>query len=289
MRSSFPIGFNPLPWFYDGAGYNRPAAPALRVIYEQIRAAGFGALQSEVPDGMSVAEYAELLQTAGVAPAPGYFAAPFAESAAVEQAKRAAEQHIALGLTRIFIADGFGANPRMATPAVGAAFDAGRLRTVTENLGAAAEAMAAEGVLACLHQHVATWIETPEETAAVLEAIPGDVLLFGPDTGHLAWAGANPADFIKRYRARVGAVHLKDIHEHAARGVDYRGAARQHVRTEPGGGDINFQRVLTALEEFSGWYVVEVDVPDQASARESATVSAEWIRTHFERDIKAVA
>jgi hypothetical protein len=47
--------------------------------------------------------------------------------------------------------------------------------------------------------------------------------------------------------------------------------------------------VLTALEEFTGWYVVEVDVPDQPSARESANVSAAWIRLHFEHHEKADA
>ena len=45
----------------------------------------------------------------------------------------------------------------------------------------------------------------------MLAAISEDLLLFGPDTGHLAWAGADPADIIERHLHRVGAVHLKDL------------------------------------------------------------------------------
>ncbi|MEV4018691.1 hypothetical protein AB0J35_50180 [Nonomuraea angiospora] len=46
------------------------------------------------------------------------------------------------------------------------------------------------------------------ETRAVLDAIAPELLSFGPDTGHLHWAGADPAELITRYRDRVGAAHL---------------------------------------------------------------------------------
>jgi inosose dehydratase len=63
-----------------------------------------------------------------------------------------------------------------------------------------------------LHRHVGTLIETPGETARALAEIDARPTFAGADTGHLAWAGADPAQFIHRYPDRVGAVHLKDVH-----------------------------------------------------------------------------
>ena len=283
MKSAARVGFNPLTWFAIAGG--RAAAPAIDVIYREIHDAGFSAVHAEVPDGMSVNAYRGLLTDVGLEPAPGYFSAAFANSAvmpaATEAAKRAASEHVQLGLERIFIDDGFGALSRSAAPAQGVDADDGRLQTIIDNLGTVAAAMTAEGVMPCLHQHVGTWIESPHELTTVLDSIPETVLLFGPDTGHLAWAGADPAELIRRYRNRVGAVHLKDIRRQNAAGRDYRAAGAAHVWTEPGRGDVDFGSVLQALAGFDGWYVVEVDVPDQPTPKESARVSAEWVRAHF--------
>ena len=235
---------------------------------------------------MSVGDYQQLLRTSGLAPAPGYFSGAFSDRSALpqmlEDARRVAAQHAQLGLDRIFIADQFGAEGRVDTPARGVNFDAGRLRTIAEHLGKVAGVMAGEGVLPCLHQHVGTWIESPLETTTVLDSVPADVLLFGPDTGHLAWAGADPVEIIGRYRARVGAVHLKDIRRSVVvQGLDYRESGAAHIWTEPGRGDVDLDGVLRVLSDFAGWYVVEVDISDQPTPRECAVVSYRWVGEHF--------
>lgn len=290
MNSAWRVGFNPLTWYMTPSGSDRAGAPPLPEIYRRIRAAGFDAVHAEVPDGMSVPDYQALLVDTGLAPAPGYFQARFSDPGAartaVEAGRRAAAQHAALGLDRIFIADQFGAGPRVAAPAGGAGFEAERLRAVIDNLGAVAEAMVAEGVTPCLHQHVGTWIETPQETEAVLAAISPRLLLFGPDTGHLAWAGADPAAIIEAHLDRVGAVHLKDVRaavrsEAQAAGRGYRETTARHVFTEPGRGDVDFAGVLQVLARFGGWYVVEVDVADQPTPEETAQVSAAWVRAQL--------
>ena len=106
----------------------------------------------------------------------------------VEAAKRHAAVQAALGNTEVFIANGL-APARRDTPAVGADADDRRLQAVIDRLGAAAEAITSEGVRPALHPHVGTWIETEAETESVLAAVPDTVLGFGPDTGHLTWAG----------------------------------------------------------------------------------------------------
>ena len=285
------VGFNPLPWYATAAGtFDRDDAPPLPEIYRQIRAAGFGAVHVEVPEGMPVRDYRSLLDDSGLVPAPGYFQAPFSDpslaAADAELARRAAAQHAELGLTRIFIADRVAAQPRLAAPGQGADADPARLHRVIENLAHAAGIMTAEGVTPCLHQHVGSWIETPEETEAVLAAISPDLLLFGPDTGHLAWAGADPADLIERHLARVGAVHLKDYRAGVAGQAragrwSYREATARHAFTEPGRGNVDFAAVLKVLSRFDGWYVVEVDIPDQPTAADTARLSAAWVTEHL--------
>ncbi|GLW09174.1 inosose dehydratase [Microtetraspora sp. NBRC 13810] len=282
------VAFNPLTWYFTADGrYDATVAPPLPEIYRQLREAGFDAVHVEIPGTMTVAGYRRLLDDSGLAPAPGYFQAPFGErdtiAATTEQARRAAGAHAELGLERIFIADRFGdAGPRLAAPGVGAGFDRDRLDRIIEGLSAAAAAMAAEGVLPCLHPHVGTWIETPEETDAVLAGVSAETLLFGPDTGHLAWAGADPAAFIGRHLDRVGAVHLKDLrHAVRERGQDYERSTSDHLWTEPGRGDVDLAAVLSTLSRFEGWYVVEVDFADQPTPQESAAVSAAWVRKHL--------
>ena len=285
MSRFLRVGFNPLPWFFRGEGFDRTAAPPLADIYRQIREAGFGAVHAEVPAGMPVQDYQQLLADSDLEPAPGYFQASFSDPAAtaggVEDAKRVASQHAQLGLDRIFIADQFGVPARVATPARGVDSDASRLQTIAENLSKVASAMTAEGVVPCLHPHVGTWIETAQETATVLDSVPQEVLLFGPDTGHLAWAGADPAEIIGRYRQRVGAVHLKDLRREVGQGRTYPEAGAAHIWTEPGRGDVDFGAVLRALSGFDGWYVVEVDISDQPTPKECAVVSARWVQEHL--------
>jgi inosose dehydratase len=284
------VGFNPLPWYATDRGFDFSAGPPLPEIYQRIRAAGFDAVHVELPEGMTVPDYRSLLDASGLAPAPGYYQAAFSDLALAagedDRARRTAAWHAELGLNRIFIADRVAAAPRLAAPAQGAVADSSRLGRIIDNLARTAEIMVAEGVQPCLHQHVGSWIETPQEIEACLAGISSDVLLFGPDTGHLAWAGADPAEIISRHLSRVGAVHLKDIRaavreDAMAAGHGYREATARHVFTEPGRGDVDLEAVLSVLAGFQGWYVVEVDVPDQPTPEDTARLSAQWVRQHL--------
>ncbi|MEV7391328.1 sugar phosphate isomerase/epimerase [Streptomyces sp. NPDC091215] len=277
------IGINPLPWYFsrDGFSLSREILPA---VYREVRESGFHAVQADVPDGTTVKEFRALLADHGLSAAPGYFFAGFEEPAA-EAARRHAAQQAELGLTEVFIA-GAMAPERLTRPAVGHAYDPGRLDTIIEHLAAACEAVTAEGLRPCLHPHVGTWIETEAETRKVLDSIDPALLAFGPDTGHLHWAGADLAALIRAYADRVGAVHLKDVHTAAARVTDgdyFEATYGRHVWTEPGQGDIDFAGVLKALpEDWDGWFVVEVDVPDQGGdPKGSAVLAGQWIGDHF--------
>jgi len=284
------VGFNPLTWVMTPGGRDPDAAPPLPELFRQLKEAGFDAIHVEIPESMSLADYRGLLSDAGLAAAPGYFQTAFADPAAaaraVEHAAQAAAQHAELGLNRIFIADRVAAQPRLDRPGVGAGHDENVLTRVIDNLALAAEAMVAEGVTPCLHQHVGTWIETEAETERVLAEVDESLLLFGPDTGHLAWVSADPAAIIGRHLPRVGAVHLKDLHRTVvdaalADGQGYPATAGRLAFTGPGRGDVDFAAVLRTLSRFDGWYVVEIDIPDapagKPNARETARLAADWV------------
>ena len=64
-------------------------------------------------------------------------------------------------------------------------------------------------------------------------------------------------------------------------GRGYREATARHAFTEPGRGDVDFAAVLKVLSRFAGWYVVEVDIPDQPTAQDTARLSAQWVREHL--------
>jgi inosose dehydratase len=290
MTPMNPIAFSPLPWLFTAEGQYSPSdAPPLPEIVEQIASAGFDGLPADVPDGMTPSAFGELLVTAGLRPAPGYFSAPFAEaaalSAAMESAKRVAEQHCELGLTEIFLADDFFTNTaRQRRPAQGAKFDRHRLERIAEGIESVAELFVAAEIYPCLHPHIGTWIETAAEAEFVLDAIPGAVLGFGPDSGHLTWSGSDITALVARYRDRTRAVHLKDVHRRVAEialadDLDYFETTARHLWTEPGRGDADLDGFLRALgPAFRGWLVVEVDIADQATPAASAAVSASWVR-----------
>jgi inosose dehydratase len=285
------LALNPLEWYMTVDGYRPEQAPPLTEIYRQIRATGFRAVPIDPPASMTLAEYRKLLSGSGLTPAPGYFSAPFSVSSEratfMEGARKLAGQHVELGLDRLFIAENFADAARLAAPGQGAGHDAARLAVIIDNLGAVAQAMVEEGVHPCLHQHVGTLIETPEEVDRVLAEIDAKLLLFGPDTGHLAWAGADVPDMIRRHAGRIGAVHLKDLHTAVAEAgrrahEDYWQICSHHLWTEPGRGDLALDEVLAAFAGFEGWFVVEVDVADQPSPLKSAEVSWEWCEQHLQ-------
>jgi inosose dehydratase len=286
MLANLKIGLTPLPWVLTPSGFDL-SEPVLRTAFSEIATTPFRAIKADPPAGMNAAEYRQLLADYGLHPAPGYFSINFHTETAediVEAAKRHAGFQAELGNTEVFIAARLTAE-RREHPAVGFGADEVTLRRVIDGLGAAAAAITAEGVTPALHPHVGSTVEIESEVRAVLDAIPASDLSFGPDTGHLAWAGMTPSTIMAEYADRVAAVHLKDVHldeAERARAVDanYIAATVREfsVWTEPGRGDIDLLAALEALPStFPGWVIVEVDVPEASTNLESTQLSAAWV------------
>ncbi|MEO6212218.1 MAG: TIM barrel protein [Vicinamibacterales bacterium] len=123
------------------------------------------------------------------------------------------------------------------------------------------------GLRTVFHHHCASYVETPEEIADLMNRTDPEVLGLCLDTGHLTYAGGEPEAAIAAFGTRIWHVHLKDCSAQIAalareHGWDYHDAVRHGVFCELGQGTVSFAGVLDALANlpFSGWAVVEQDV-----------------------------
>ena len=120
------------------------------------------------------------------------------------------------------------------------------------------------GVLASLHPHVGTMVETGEETERVLA---GSGIGLCVDTGHLVVGGADPVALTARHPERVVHVHLKDVDAALAQqvvggGLAFGEAVRKGIFRPLGQGDVDIAAMVRTLEAagYRGWYVLEQDV-----------------------------
>jgi inosose dehydratase len=128
-----------------------------------------------------------------------------------------------------------------------------------------ADRLAERGLRLAYHHHMGTVVETTAEIDRLMAATGGSVGLL-LDTGHLAFAGADPADIAWRHRRRINHVHCKDVRPGVlarARATDesFLDAVLDGIFTVPGDGAIDFAAALTALKaaDYRGWLVVEAE------------------------------
>ena len=117
------------------------------------------------------------------------------------------------------------------------------------------------------HHHMGTVVETGEEIEAFMaHAGPSTRLLL--DTGHAAFAGADPVALAERYMDRVVHIHAKNVRPAIRRkalveGLSFLQAVRLGVFTVPGDdeGCVDFPAVLrnAARHRYSGWLIAEAE------------------------------
>jgi inosose dehydratase len=153
-----------------------------------------------------------------------------------------------------------------------------------DEIGDVATTLRGEGLRPLLHPRVGGLVETEPEVVAVMEALGPDLIGFGPDTGHLRWAGMDAAEMVRRYAGRVGAVHLSDVFADYARPTR-RGRNKSYaelvgsgrVWTEPGNGVVDLDAVLAALPQtFDGDLMVEIEQPSVYSVYDAHRAAFEW-------------
>jgi inosose dehydratase len=124
------------------------------------------------------------------------------------------------------------------------------------------------GMRAVFHPHVGTYIETRAEIDRLFSLTDPDLLGLCPDTGHLAYGGADPEAVFVDYAPRIWYVHLKDIDaaklaQVREQGLDLSAAVQLGLFVPLGDGMVNMQRIFAALQQsnYDGWVIVEQDAP----------------------------
>ncbi|MFD3589843.1 sugar phosphate isomerase/epimerase family protein [Streptomyces sp. NPDC058683] len=283
------LAINPLQWVASADGWIDPTlAPPLDQQLAVIRDAGITALHSAVPGDLTARAYAEKLADYGISLAPGYIPVRLTDDATERQtfrdtAARVAAQHAELGVPTVFLAMGMAKDAeRVSRPAVGYLAEQGRLERVRDLLAEIAGIIRAEGITPAFHPHVGTWAETELETRFILDTVDSSLLAFGPDMGHLAWAGADPAQLVRDYADRVASVHIKDLDLGLAAqareaGWDYRKTVLAGLWSEPGHGNADIESFIGALpDDFDGWLIIEVDRGARPTPDESVRLCGEW-------------
>jgi inosose dehydratase len=135
--------------------------------------------------------------------------------------------------------------------------------TLLRNLDRLSALAGEHGVLAVLHHHVGTMVETGAEVERVLEGSSVSLCL---DTGHLLIGGSDPAELTRQSPERIAHAHLKDVDSSIAAKVKsgdlaYSEAVREGMYRPLGRGDVDLAAIVSYLEGsgYTGWYVLEQD------------------------------
>lgn len=157
---------------------------------------------------------------------------------------------------------------------------------VCAGLGQFSTLAAEAGMKLVYHHHMGTVIQTEAELDRLLAGVPAMHLLF--DSGHLAFAGIDPAVVLQRHGARIAHVHLKSVRPEVAaqarrEGWSFYRAVVEGVFTIPGEGMIDFPSVFfnLAQQHYRGWLVVEAEEdPVRVPALPKAIKARNYIRNH---------
>ncbi len=297
------IGCVPLQW--GAFSKAEPESYTRERVLREVREAGFEGLSSGPQGDKTPRQVVEYLQGLGLAPAPGYFGGDWwkAEEAgpAEERAADMARFLKEMGVGECFIsAGGFGGFTSRASgqssgksrwELAGQVQEADGLsqaewKTLAQTVNRIGAAMMKSGVKACYHNHVGAVVETRAEMEKLIELTDRDCVFLGPDTGHLAWGGADPVAFFRDYAPLIKSVHLKDASEEIrAQGVrqawNYDQFSDAGLWRELGEGSIDFPSIFGILKAqgFDGWALSETDVTQKSTPLESARISRQYLQS----------
>ncbi|HTW70944.1 MAG TPA: myo-inosose-2 dehydratase [Acetobacteraceae bacterium] len=278
------LGTNPIAWSNDDLRALGGATP-LETCLAEARQAGFAGIELGHKFPRTAPALRAVLAKHDLALVSGWYSAALLErDAAAEMA--AMRPHLdllkALGCTVLILAEtsnavhGDRAVPLSRRPVLAGA-DWPRFG---ERLTALAERAAAEGVAIAYHHHMGTVVQSGEDIERLMAAT-GPALKLLLDTGHAAFAGADPVALARRFRGRIAHVHCKDVRadvmQEAGRGDwSFLDSVVAGVFTVPGDGMVDFAAVLRELGGYDGWLVIEAEQdPEKAEPLRYATMGRE--------------
>lgn len=263
------LGTNPIGWSNDDLpelGGDTPLETCLR----EARLAGFAGIELGNKFPREPGTLARTLAPHGLDLVSGWYGAQL-RFRSVDDEIRAMQPHLdllaAMGCPVMVFAEVGGSvqGERKTAVADRPVMGDAEWREYPAKITAVAEHMATRGVRLAYHHHMGTVIETAAEIDRLMAATPASVgLLF--DTGHLTFAGADPAAVAERWAERVVHVHAKDVRPDVMRQAiagrwSFLDAVIAGVFTVPGDGGVDFRRALAPLARagYTGWWIVEAE------------------------------
>lgn len=216
------------------------------------------------PDGFlpaSPGDKSETLAGAGLKAVGGFVPIVLhdAESDPVPVIEAELDSFVAAGATRLVLSADTGQVGYDSRPTL----NESEWVTLLSNLDRLVQSAAARGVVASIHPHVGTMIESTDDVERVLNGSRIGLCL---DTGHLLIGGTDPVELARNNAARISHVHLKDVRRDLAERVQrkeltYTEAVRRGLYTPLGTGDIDIATIVNSLEAagYAGYYVLEQD------------------------------
>lgn len=275
------IGVNPIAWSNDDRRELGGHIP-LETCLSEAAAAGYGGIELGHKFPRNAATLRPILAAHAIDLIGGWYSTGLLIRDARVEIK-AAEDHMRLlrdmGCTVFIIAETTGAVHGDGSPPLSRRphLDAGDWPGFAGRMTAFCSYLRDQGFTAAYHHHMGTVIETADDIARFMEGVGEDVGLL-LDTGHAAYAKADPAALAETYGTRITHVHCKDVRlsiRDAALGRDasFLDAVVDGVFTVPGDGDVDFPAVLSAMSRvgYGGWLVVEAEQdPDKADPKDYA-------------------
>lgn len=261
-------------------------------ILAEIAQAGYAGAPGDIrTPGQTAQDILDRYARHNLRPAPGYLGGQFWDPSQADTLVQAAADKARLmrelGCTELYVSANLTPERRLASGHVGPGdmLDAAGFAVFANTLNRVGEATLREGVRTCYHNHVGSFIETREEIDRLFALVDRSLVFQGPDTGHLAWGGADVTQFCRDYADSIKTIHIKDIDPRVraagvAAGWDYATFSANGIFTEIGNGLVDFPAIFAILAEanFSGWVITETDVTQQPTALASATISRTNLR-----------
>jgi len=220
---------------------------------------------------------------------PVPLADPSRASAAIEQIRKVGTLLAAMQAPLIVLADAQSPQRRKIAGRVSAdgsqSLNTSQWREVARVISEAERVAADFGLDLVFHPHVATYVETPRETAQLFDAASSTKMGLCLDTGHCYYGGGDPVSEGEKYKHLLRYVHIKDINpailaESNRRQLDFDQAVEAGVFSQIGAGCVDFPAFFRMLVKngYSGWLVVEQDVKFGATTAPPAESMAASLR-----------
>jgi inosose dehydratase len=139
------------------------------------------------------------------------------------------------------------------------------------------------GIRAVVHPHAGGYIEFDDETEQLVHDLGSESAGLCLDTGHLYYAGDDPAERLIKYASRLEYLHVKDIdrgsYERAlAQQQGFFEACEQGLMCSVGTGCLDYPEIFRALKTtgYSGWATVE----QERDRRQTAGVPEDIARSY---------